>query len=554
MLSSDDRHEGLHYLSALSELRGRVRPVRIAAVKNKPGFFRVSQFDHELLMGVPGVQWSFEQRLLDDEQITVFDHAIVPRNVLPLIDDPQARRILNGFSLEPDWAARTARFEALGIKPRTTQHQAIDFIEQRPGILLADDMRVGKTLSCVGSHDPTTGPLVIVGPLSSRAVWLGWCKRVFPGVPIGVVTSRKFDDSVMSRPIVFGHYDVIHKWQSLRKIGTLVFDEAHALSNPDAKRTMAAGVLRMLAERVIAATGTPVWNRPAGMHAILGLIAPGQWGTYWDFADRYGAPVSTAWGKRYEGISRPEELHARLGEVMIRRRWIDVNKDIPPISRSVAVAEVSEIEQKRLDILAGKLKGERSNTAANLAAYRRQITGLKVSVTVDEARKIISRGYPVVVWTWHRDFAELIAQKLGTPFVIHGEIDADKREERMAAWKASPVPMPFVATMAVGQVAIDLSHAPFAIFAEIDYTPAILGQAEMRTFSPDRPMHITFVMANHIVDQRLVRALVSKLSSADPLGVAAARDSIDALREAVMGPEDHGDLDRLLEQLIASAA
>ncbi len=38
-----------------------------------------------------------------------------------------------------------------------------------------------------------------------------------------------------------------------------------------------------------------------------------------------------------------------------------------------------------------------------------------------------------------------------------------------------------------------------------------------------------------------------------PLGVAAARDSIDALREAVMGPEDHGDLDRLLEDLLASA-
>jgi hypothetical protein len=411
-----------------------------------------------------------------------------------------------------------------------------------------------NTGSCVGAHDPARGPLVVVGPLPSRAVWLGWFKRLFPGVPVGVAIGRSFDTQVMHQPIVFAHYDVIQHWRAMFKIGTLVFDEAHALSNPRAKRTEAAVVLQAYAECVVAATGTPIWNRPATMHSILGLVAPGAWGSEYDFANRYGAPVTSAYGTKYEGISNAEELHARLGDVMIRRRWQDVNQDIPPISRSVIVAEVTEAERKRLDILAGKLKGERSNTAANLAAYRRQITKLKTVVTVAEAQKIVSRGEPVVVWTWHRDFAELLADRLGTPYVIHGEINTNERERRMQAWKDSLVPMPLVATMAVGQVAIDLSHARFAIFAEVDYIPAVIAQAEMRTFEASRAMFITFVIANHIVDQRLVRALVAKLASADPLGVAAARDSIDALREALMGPEDPGDLDRLLEDLIASAA
>jgi len=499
------------------------------------------------LLGVPGVDWH-----LDSRGAILNDHAVIPRNILPLLDDPQALRLLDGKPI--DWDARAQRFEALGIKLRTTQHQAIDFITQRRGALLADDMRVGKTLSAIGSHDPSTGPLVIVAPLSARAVWLGWCRRTFPDLAIGVITGRKFDPEIMKRPIVFGHYDVIHAWQSLFEIGTLVFDEAHLLSNGETKRSQAAALLQMRAHRVIALTGTPVWNRPAGMHSILNLVAPDSWGSYWDFAERYGDPESTAYGKIFKGISNHSELHARLGEVMLRRRWVDVNKDIPPISRSVSVAEVDEASRKKLDILAGKLKTERSNTAGNLAAYRRQITHLKAVVTVAEAKKTLACGEPVVVWTWHRDFADQLAEKLGTPYVIHGEINADERERRIQAWKDSPIPAVLVATMAVGQVAIDLSHARFCIFAEIDYTPAILGQAEMRTFAPERAMYVTFIVANHIVDQRIIRALVSKLSSADPLGVAAARDSIDALREAVMGPEDHGDLDRLLEDLIASAA
>ena len=111
-----------------------------------------------------------------------------------------------------------------------------------------------------------------------------------------------------------------------------------------------------------------------------------------------------------------------------------------------------------------------------------------------------------------------------------------------------------VAGMPVAQAGIDLSHARIAIFAEIDFTPAVLGQAEMRTFSPLRGMDIIFVIANHIVDQRIVRALINKLSAANPLGVGAAVEAIDALRDAVMGPQDEGDLDRLFDDLLASAA
>jgi len=104
--------------------------------------------------------------------------------------------------------------------------------------------------------------------------------------------------------------------------------------------------------------------------------------------------------------------------------------------------------------------------------------------------------------------------------------------------------------MAVAQVGLDFSHAHLAVFAEIDYTPAILTQAEMRTFSPARPMNITYIVADHHVEQRVVLALTRKLEAANPLGVGAANDAITLLRHALQGPIEDPDMDRLLADLL----
>lgn len=505
----------------------------------------------QVVMGLPGIQ-------LDGSSGFYKIH----RSHLPLIDAPEARQFLGTYVAAAAWEARNALTEPLGFKLRTTQQQAIDFIEARRGTLLGDDPRLGKTLSALMSHDPRRGSFVVVAPLSTRAVWLGWMRRAFPDYAdqIGVITGRKFDPEIIRKPFVFGHYDVIHRWQSAtRKIGTLVFDEAHQLVNKDSRRTIAAVLMQLMAEKVIAMTGTPIWNLPPDLWAVVGLVAPAAWGSYYDFSNRYGAPVSTAHGVKYTGASNQEELNARLSEVMLRRRWVDVAEDLPPITRSVIVAEVTDAGRNKLDILAAKIRSEKTNTAGNLAAYRRQVTVFKEKVAFHEASKITSRGEPVVVWTWHKDYADRLHNMMNgqfdkpVSFLIHGDISPAKRDEIMDAWKRHPNAV-LIATMSVAQVGIDLSHARVAIFAEIDYTPAILGQAEMRTFSPLRPMDVIFIVANHIVDQRIIRALVHKLSAANPLGVGAAVDAIDALREAIMGPEEVGDMDRLMADFLASAA
>jgi SWI/SNF-related matrix-associated actin-dependent regulator of chromatin subfamily A-like protein 1 len=498
-----------------------------------------------------GALWVPGVRPVNGGALGTLTSVTVHRSHLPLLNAASALHYLTRVD-GSGWSARDERTKALGFKLRTTQHQAIDFITARRGTLLADEQRLGKTLTCLMSHDPSSGPLVIVAPLSTRAVWLGWIRRLFQGIKPSVLVGKKIDPTKLKAPIVFVHYDIVHQWQAVMPVGTFVMDEAHLLANQKSRRSKGSALLASLAEKVIAATGTPVWNRPANLWNIIGILEPGAWGSYYEFGYRYGGPEHNGYAVEFNGISNEEELHARLSEIMIRRLWKDVQKDLPPISRNILVAEVDEHVSRRLDIIAAAIMAERRSTAANLAKYRSALVSIKHKVIVDEARKVLARNEPLVIWTWHKAVAADIAETLGdSALLIHGDISPSEREDRMEAWRSSPTPKALVSTMAVAQVGIDLSHAHIALFAELDYTPAVLAQAEMRTFAPERPMNVSYVVANHFVDQRIVRALLSKFNSTDPLGLASATDAIDALRDAMEGPKVAPDMDRFLDDILA---
>lgn len=407
-----------------------------------------------------------------------------------------------------------------------------------------------NTLTSLLCHDPARGPLVIVAPLTARAVWIGWIRRLWPDADIGLAIGRKFNPETIKKPFIFIHYQLLQHWRALFHIGTLVFDEAHALTNRQARVAAAASLLASRSDIVIPMTGTPIWNMPPDLWMILALIAPKAFGSYDDFAERYGLPERTAHGTIYTGVSNEAELNARLSEIMIRRTWQDVG-DAPPISRNVDLVDIDEAAQRKLDIIAGSLREDRANTAAHLASYRKAVSRLKEKAATTKAKLIASRNEPVVVWTWHVELAKKIALET-SGFLLTGEQSVKLREEIIDRWRATPDGI-LCATMAVAQVAVDFSHAKHAIFAELDWTPAMIAQAEMRTFHPSRAMAITFIILDHVVDRRMIVGLEKKLAAASPVGVGAADDAITTLRLAMFGEKDEGDMARFLDDLLASA-
>lgn len=479
-------------------------------------------------------------------------HWQIHRSHLPLLSNViEALRLL--APPIADLRARTTiddETRERGFVLRPHQHTGAEFIRGRRGTLLADDLRTGKTLTALAAHDPSEGPLLVVCPLIAREVWRRWIERMFPGEDVGVMTGKQYDAKIATKPIVICHYDILKHWQLSREYGLVVFDEAHALSNGRSNRSIAASFLASRALRVVATTGTPIWNRPIGLWAILGLIAPGGFGPYNLFGDRYCNPVATAYGTEYKGSSNEAELNQRLSTVRIRRVWGDVQADLPPITRDVAVAELSLAQHRAIDLAVAEVT---SGTAASLARFRRALGAMKVKPTIEVCVRALDRGEPIVAWTWHKDTARKIADGLdGRALLIDGDVPPDKREAIFAKWNTSPIALALVMTISTGQVGIDLSHAHLGVFAEIDWTPAMIRQAEMRTYHPSRGMHITYVTADHLVERRMVMALHDKLVAAATLDADVGRDAIDILLTGLSNDPQTPDMERLARDLLSA--
>jgi hypothetical protein len=358
-------------------------------------------------------------------------------------------------------------------------------------------------------------------------VWLHWIKILWPEISPSVITGKVLDSATLKKPIVFGHYDILthHRLTSLRP-GTLIIDEAHALSNPKAKRTEAVLFYATVSHRVILLTGTPLWNSSKGLWSLLVACNPGAWGKLFHFAQRYCTPTLTEHGWRYQGVSNEDEWILRRDEIVICRRWEDVRSDLPATQRTTEIVDLDADQLRKVDQIAVEMRKNHTTLTVEDLAYYRQATGLyKVDVACDLATRLLEAQRDVVIWTWHKKVAKAIGRKLAKRFPTYAVTGDDTELVRSAAfdaWRASTTPAPLILTIPVGREGIDLSRAHHAIVVELDYTPASMSQAEMRTFSPDRPMEITYLVLDHDVDQALVDLVKSKVSSGKAIGMAAA--------------------------------
>jgi SNF2 family DNA or RNA helicase len=460
--------------------------------------------------------------------------------------------------------------EANGWKLRDYQHTGREFIRERRGTLLADQMRLGKTAQLVASHELDDGPLIVVAPLATREVWLGWFRRRWPDVRPTVLQGKSvayvdpktkkpskrrkdrgydllegefFDtEMLMNAQLVFMNYDILAGWKNFgnRRVGTLIFDEIHLLSNKGSRRSKAAMFLSAQSNRVIGATGTPVWNKPAGLYTTLASICPGAWGKYHEYAKRYADGRMGAHGFVADGASHEEEFRLRMQEVMIRRTWQGVLGQVPPITRTVEVVEITERQAFAVEKEAERVRDHagKSTLIGATARFRRLLANLKLEGAVDAAKRVLDGGERVIVWTWHRDVALKIEAELakqGYPgFVVSGGTNVDIREPIFNRWRAHG-PSPLCITLSVGQVGIDLSAARQEVFAELDYTPAIVAQAEMRPFNGIQPIAATYVIIDHDIERKILEALQNKCELAFRMGVPAAESAIDVIASGFTG-------------------
>ena len=369
--------------------------------------------------------------------------------------------------------------------------------------MLADDMGLGKTVQALQFAAHYGGRLVVLCPAYLRHNWHAEIERWVPSLRDAEIYSY---DRLRHLEVDPGEY------------GVLIADEAHYLKDRDSARWRAALPLLHGVRRVLLLTGTPCPNKPIELWSLLHALRPRGIPSYYAFGRRYCGAKRTRYGWEARGATRREELNWWLRHgFMVRRTKREVLRDLP--AKNVRVLRVQP-EAKDLVRLA-ELEEELED-AKDVPSKQRLVSALfhetsraKAQAVQEVMLGMAARGDPLIVFAHHRHLLDALqeaAQAAGWRVArIDGGTPAAQRHAAAAAIQAGEVDVAVLSMLAAG-TGLTLTASHRVVFAELYWVPAVIQQAEDRThrIGQEHPVHVTRIVANDTVDERVLRCLQKK--------------------------------------------
>lgn len=427
------------------------------------------------------------------------------------------------------------------------------------GVLLADDMGLGKTIQaigCINLLNPST--VLIICPASLKLNWRDELKKwLTHHYDIQVVMPRSHL-VIEPQHIYIINYDIIDRFNQIdaHRFDMAVIDEAHMIKNPDTLRGQCilgrkegkkknGAVLPakngVTARAKIALTGTPIPNRPIEIQAILKWLQPDIFGNRMRFAMRYCGAVRGRFGWEMDGVSHAEELNTLLrSSCMCRRLKKDVLTELPPKIRQVIELPCDGLE----DVLEGEwaayhakenvlnnlqvaiqlakasqsdneyqmavenLKAGLSAAFNDMALMRLKVARAKLPFLLNHLNDITSPDHQIICFANHKEIVREIIDnnKEHNSVGIHGDTSLAKRHEHAKMFQAGASRL-IVGTFQPMGTGWTLTRSSHVVFAEGDWTPSTLSQAEDRAH---RIGQRDSVLVQHLVLEGSLDAVMAK--------------------------------------------
>lgn len=357
-----------------------------------------------------------------------------------------------------------------------------DALRANRRFLLADEMGLGKSAQVLAALEPHHLPAVVVCPASVRLVWRDEVAKWLPGATVEVVESGR--QTVRPADVTAISYDLFGS-KPVRRPRLLVFDEAHYLQSRVSRRTsmaIAAAGNGFKPDGLPAwmLTGTPIWSRPRSLFPLLVML--GVWrGTYWEYAREFcGATMANGWDDT--GATNLEELSALLSPRMLRRLKADVLTQLPDKTRQVVTVagRLSDAEKEVGAFDPATVRGGWIPPGP-IATAIRETALARLPETLAHLRMLLESEDKLVVFAWNRDVLDGLAAGLASYGVarIDGATSLDDRATAVRRFQEG-VPRVFLGQTVAAGTGLTLTAARVVVFAQPDWTPANLLQAEDR--------------------------------------------------------------------------
>lgn len=157
-----------------------------------------------------------------------------------------------------------------------------------------------------------------------------------------------------------------------------------------------------------------------------------------------------------------------------------------------------------------------------LSGIRHATAFHKIDAIAEITENIVEQKGCAVVFTHHVDVAQKISEKLSEnglkTAVFSGETSIDDRNKIVENFQSGKIDV-FVSTISAGGVGITLTRADTVIFAELEWSPALVAQAEDRChrIGQENPVQSIYCVYENSIDAMLAQTIVEKTEIIDDI-------------------------------------
>jgi len=240
---------------------------------------------------------------------------------------------------------------------------------------------------------------------------------------------------------------------------------------------------------------------------------------------------------------------------MVRRLKADVLTELPPKRRQVVLldpadvkggvaalrAEQSGMARVETELAKARVKAELAKASDNPAEYasaverlheaqhaefsemsrlRHETAVVKAPAVAAHVADLLEAGEAkVAVWAHHHDVVDILREQLTDYGVVEitGETPQPERQAAVDAFQSPSGPRVFVGSITAAGTGITLTAAQTAVFAELDWVPGNVSQAEDRhhRIGQAGSVMIQHVLLDGSLDAKLANTLLAKQAVAD---------------------------------------
>lgn len=556
--------DGVWHIKAKPHIAMRLKRVFGRVTKGSIGTLKIKSTDEVCR----DLVWFCERFPLEVKQCDVLEQ----RAALHKSNAEAFEQVISG-TLEP-------RSFKLELEPRPYQRVAAELWLRARGLLVADQLGLGKTISAItGMSDPSTWPVLVVVPTHLQRQWRDQIEKFCPkltthiikkGTPYDVRIKRRARKSDVGQQDLiepaFPHvlictYHKLAGWADALegKIRSVVFDEAQELRTGDrgqkpSAKYIAAKAIALACDLRLGLSGTPIYNFGDEFYNVLSCLRPDALGTFTEF--------STEWCSEAKKIRDPKAFgeYLRDSGLMLLRTRDDVGRQLPKFTRTVHTVEsdakVLEDAESRAAELARIILSRDSSFHDRGEATReidwrlRQATGIsKAPHVATFVRMLVDSGEKVALFGWHRAVFDIWLEQLAdfNPVLYTGSESPAAKEKAKQAFVTGNSKVIIISNRSGSGLDGLQDVCRTAVVGELDWSWGVHEQGEGRVFR-DGQKHPVF--AYYLVSEDGSDPVVSEVIGVKRAQLDPVLDPNAALVEKLSSDSSEG-IKRLAERYLA---